>query len=79
MQLNLHNPGQCTGSILSLHRERNHFMSMRKHAKVLQQEYSVKLVVLYITLAGFTVYGSVCFLSIIRLQCCLEIVFALLQ
>lgn len=58
MHFDLHSPGQCTGSILSLHCVRNHFKFMRKHVKELQWEFSVKLVICYITFVGFTMRVS---------------------
>ena len=76
---NFYNPGQYAGSILSLYCVRNNFMSMRKHVEKLQQECSVKLVTLYITLASFTGHGTVCLLSVIRSQCYLEISYSLLR
>lgn len=70
---NFYNPEQCTGSILSLYSVRNNFMSVRKHVEKLQQECSVKLVILYSTLASFTGHGTVCLLSVIKSQRYLEI------
>ena len=70
---NFCNPEQCTGSILSLYCVRNNFMSVRKHVEKLQQECSVKLIILYSTLASFTGNGTVCLLSVIKSQHYVEI------